>query len=68
MQIAREAYFRDLAVTILQDKSDLVICAGWMLIVTASFLEELAKARVEIINLHPALPGRKSPKSPSLNI
>ena len=57
MQAAREAFFQDLATLLLLDKPDLVVCAGWLLIVTASFLERLAMAKVPIINLHPALPG-----------
>ncbi|KAL8795723.1 MAG: hypothetical protein Q9195_001774 [Heterodermia aff. obscurata] len=54
---AREAYFEALASIVLEDKPDIVVCAGWMLIVTASFLDKLAAAKVPIINLHPALPG-----------
>lgn len=33
----------------------LIVCAGWMLILSKDFLERL---RVPIINLHPALPGQ----------
>ncbi|KAL8830767.1 MAG: hypothetical protein Q9191_001244 [Dirinaria sp. TL-2023a] len=58
IQDAREAFFRDVATAVLQDEPDIVVCAGWMLIVTASFLDQLAKAGVPIINLHPALPGQ----------
>lgn len=60
VQDAREAFFQDLATTILQDKPQLLVCAGWMLVLTASFLDRLAAANVPIINLHPALPGGKS--------
>lgn len=38
-------------------KPDLIICAGWMLILSPTVLTPLAKENVIIINLHPALPG-----------
>ncbi|KAI3403538.2 ade5 [Candida oxycetoniae] len=38
-------------------KPDLIVCAGWMLILAPSILQPLEKAGVTIINLHPALPG-----------
>lgn len=38
-------------------KPDLIVCAGWMLILSPSVLEPLEKAGITIINLHPALPG-----------
>jgi len=46
---------------VLQDKPDIVVCAGFMLVVTPSLLDRLAAAGVPptIINLHPALPGGK---------
>lgn len=56
-QSAREAYDADLASLVLQDKPDLVVCAGFMRILTGKFLEPLEKAGVKIINLHPALHG-----------
>lgn len=56
-QTAREAYDADLAALVLQDKPDLVVCAGFMRILTGKFLEPLEKAGVKIINLHPALHG-----------
>ncbi|KAL3420249.1 phosphoribosylglycinamide formyltransferase [Phlyctema vagabunda] len=56
-QKAREAYDSDLAEKVLQDKPDLVVCAGWMHILAPTFLEPLSTARVPVINLHPALPG-----------
>ena len=36
---------------------DLVVCAGWMHILSPGFVNALASASVPIINLHPALPG-----------
>ncbi|KAG7007135.1 phosphoribosylglycinamide formyltransferase [Physcia stellaris] len=60
VEAARETYFQDLASIILEDRPDIVVCAGWMLIVTSSFLDKLAAAKVPIINLHPALPGGRS--------
>lgn len=36
---------------------DLIVCAGWMLILSPEFLSPLEDQGVEIINLHPALPG-----------
>lgn len=36
---------------------DLIICAGWMLILSPAVLVPLEKAGITIINLHPALPG-----------
>lgn len=54
---ARAQFNKDLATKVLELKPDLVVCAGWMLILAPSFLDPLAKADVSIINLHPALPG-----------
>lgn len=56
-QQAREAYDADLAQLVLQDKPDLVVCAGFMRILTGAFLGALEKAGVRIINLHPSLHG-----------
>ncbi|EMG50885.1 ADE8 Phosphoribosylglycinamide formyltransferase [Candida maltosa Xu316] len=38
-------------------KPDLIVCAGWMLILSPSVLQPLENAGITIINLHPALPG-----------
>ncbi|OAL48423.1 phosphoribosylglycinamide formyltransferase [Pyrenochaeta sp. DS3sAY3a] len=56
---ARNAYDADLASLILSlsPRPDLIVCAGWMHIVTPSFLSPIAAASIKIINLHPALPG-----------
>lgn len=37
---------------------DLIVCAGWMLILSPEFLSPLEDEGVKIINLHPALPGQ----------
>ncbi|KAH3900313.1 probable Phosphoribosylglycinamide formyltransferase [Saccharomycodes ludwigii] len=53
---ARKLYEKDLASLILQDKPDLIVCAGWLLILGPTFLSQIDQ-QVPIINLHPALPG-----------
>ncbi|KAK5952746.1 Bifunctional purine biosynthetic protein ADE5,7 [Knufia fluminis] len=57
---AREAYDVDLAKLITENspKPDLVVCAGWMHILSPKFIDALTAANVPIINLHPALPGQ----------
>lgn len=57
--VARESYDEDLAKYILHDieRPDLIVCAGWMHILTAAFLAPIKVAGIPIINLHPALPG-----------
>ena len=50
----REAYDRDLAEQIKSYQPDLIILAGWMHILSATFLNQFPNA---VINLHPALPG-----------
>lgn len=56
---ARSEYDADLAQIILSadPRPDLIVCAGWMHIVTPSFLTPISSAGIKIINLHPALPG-----------
>ncbi|KAI9708227.1 MAG: hypothetical protein M1820_004181 [Bogoriella megaspora] len=56
---ARAAYDTKLASLVLADKPDIVIMAGFMLIVSSSFLTPLREAspKVWCINLHPSLPG-----------
>jgi phosphoribosylglycinamide formyltransferase len=56
--LAREAYDQDLAQLILENKPDLVVCAGWMHILSSGFVDVLTKANIATINLHPALPGQ----------
>ncbi|CAM9011175.1 unnamed protein product [Wickerhamomyces anomalus] len=38
-------------------RPDLIVCAGWMLILAPEFLTPLEDEGISIINLHPALPG-----------
>ena len=55
---ARETYDQALAEIVLADKPGLVVCAGWMRVLSPAFLESVAGAGVPVINLHPALPGQ----------
>jgi phosphoribosylglycinamide formyltransferase len=57
-QAAREKYDADLADMVLADEPDIVICAGWMHVLSLKFLDPLAAKKVPVINLHPALPGK----------
>jgi phosphoribosylglycinamide formyltransferase len=59
-QKARELYDADLAQRILTHIPcpDLIVCAGWMHILSNPFIAALRTASVPIINLHPALPGK----------
>lgn len=54
---ARHAYDSDLAQIIIEAKPELVVCAGWMHILSSAALRPLRKVNIGIINLHPALPG-----------
>ena len=54
---ARQAYDADLASLILADVPDIVVCAGFMRILTTSFLDPLQRAKIPVINLHPSLYG-----------
>lgn len=54
---ARKAYDADLAKIVLADTPHMVVCAGFMRIVTPSFLDPLIAASTPIINLHPSLHG-----------
>jgi len=54
---ARAVYDADLAAIILAQEPDLVVCAGWMHILSEAALQPLKDNGVDIINLHPALPG-----------
>ncbi|KAH8886382.1 phosphoribosylglycinamide formyltransferase [Thozetella sp. PMI_491] len=60
LQEARDKYDAALATKILQDepRPDLIVLAGWMYVFGKSFLDPLKAAGIQIINLHPALPGR----------
>ncbi len=52
---SREAYDADLAALVLAQKPDLVVLAGWMLVLSPTFLTQFPN---QVINLHPALPGQ----------
>lgn len=54
---ARDRFDADLAGLIIKESPDLVVCAGWMLILSSACLTPLEKEHIPIINLHPALPG-----------
>lgn len=61
---ARAEYDADLAALVLgagdgaAPRPHLVVCAGWMHVLSPAFLAPLAAAGVAVVNLHPALPGR----------
>ncbi|KAJ5368617.1 Phosphoribosylglycinamide formyltransferase [Penicillium cataractarum] len=57
VQAAREEYDAELARLILADQPELVVCLGFMHILSPQFLSPLENANVRIVNLHPALPG-----------
>lgn len=57
VRAAREEYDAELARLILADAPDLVVCLGFMHVLSPRFLEPLQKTNTRIINLHPALPG-----------
>nr|CAO98867.1 phosphoribosyl-glycinamide transformylase [Nakaseomyces delphensis] len=52
---ARAQFEADLATVVAGTEPDLVVCAGWLLILGPAFLTRL---RTPILNLHPALPGQ----------
>lgn len=57
IEAERRAYDADLAKLVLQDNPQLVVCAGFMRILTTAFLDPLSAKNVPIINLHPSLHG-----------
>ena len=62
VEIARQKYDAKLAQIVLAriPSPDLVVCAGFMHILSTPFIAALKTASVPIINLHPALPGQFS--------
>ncbi|KAI6249688.1 Phosphoribosylglycinamide formyltransferase [Erysiphe necator] len=54
----REKYDADLADIVLADKPDIVVCAGFLQILTPYFLDPMKKQNIPVINLHPALYGK----------
>ncbi|KAI5779510.1 formyl transferase [Geopyxis carbonaria] len=55
---ARASYDSELARLIVSHSPDVVVCAGWMHILSPAALDPVAAAGIEMINLHPALPGQ----------
>ncbi|KAI9887004.1 MAG: hypothetical protein M1823_001148 [Watsoniomyces obsoletus] len=60
--VARKHYDQDLLKIILEDNPDLIICAGWMHVLSPEFLDPLkggneGKKGIYILNLHPARLG-----------
>lgn len=51
---SRETYDADLATAVQEHRPDLIVLAGWMHILSATFLDTFPG---RVINLHPALPG-----------
>lgn len=51
---SREEYDADLAARVATYEPDLIVLAGWMHILSATFLDQFPE---QVINLHPALPG-----------
>ncbi|KAK3718903.1 Bifunctional purine biosynthetic protein ADE5,7 [Vermiconidia calcicola] len=56
-EAARKAYDADLADLVLADTPSIVVSAGFMRILTTSFLDPVKAANIPIINLHPSLHG-----------
>jgi phosphoribosylglycinamide formyltransferase len=56
-QEARQAYDLELAEKVLADKPDLIVCAGFMRILTTAFLDPIKRSGTPVINLHPSKPG-----------
>lgn len=56
-QEARRAYDVDLAKHVLADEPEIVVCAGFMRILSTAFLDPVKSSNTPIINLHPSLHG-----------
>ncbi|KAL8857081.1 MAG: hypothetical protein Q9178_006373 [Gyalolechia marmorata] len=56
--LLRQDYDKKLADLVLEDQPNIVVAAGFMHVLSAAFLDPLAKAGIPAINLHPALPGQ----------
>ena len=57
VQAAREEYDAELARLVLEDEPDLVVCLGFMHVLSEGFLNPLKEKGLDTVNLHPALPG-----------
>lgn len=52
-ELARKQYDAELAKLVLEVDTDLVVCAGFMHILSTEFLDPLERKGVDVINLHP---------------
>jgi phosphoribosylglycinamide formyltransferase len=52
VQKAREEYDGELAKLVLADSPELVVCLGFLHVLSTSFLDQIYNAHVKIINLH----------------
>ena len=55
---SREDYYQSILNELEKYNFQLVVLAGWMLILTPNFINQLENKYVRIINLHPALPAK----------
>lgn len=55
---ARKMYDKELIKHIKETKPDLIVLAGWMMLVGEEFLKEMQNLEIPVINLHPALMTR----------
>lgn len=51
----REDYNEKLVQFITEIKPDIIVLAGWLIILSDSFLESMQRMQIPVINLHPAL-------------
>ena len=58
VQVAREEYDVELAALVMRDAPGLVVCLGFLHVLSKGFLRPIEEAGVKIINLHPALPAQ----------
>ena len=56
-QEARRSYDADLAQLVVSGTPDVVVCAGFMRILTTAFLDPVKAKNIPIVNLHPSKPG-----------
>ncbi|EMC91147.1 hypothetical protein BAUCODRAFT_80172 [Baudoinia panamericana UAMH 10762] len=56
-QEARRVYDADLAEIVCRNKPDIIVCAGFMRILSTAFLAPVKATNTPIINLHPSLHG-----------
>ncbi|KAG5517821.1 hypothetical protein PMAC_000275 [Pneumocystis sp. 'macacae'] len=57
IQKARYKYDEDLSDMIIKEAPVLVVCAGWIHVLSSACLDPLQKSGIKLINLHPALPA-----------